>query len=171
MKPTKNRCFCPDCQEFKMSFETEKKAYSFIEHESKVILEENGYCPIRAYKCPICGCWHLTSEHLLEEYSVTECCVDKEEMETSRKLLGLVIRDSHTIALNLRKKIMALSKMLNGKMVDWETARTITEDVFGIFEKVWRTPYRYVYNVRKQWEEFHELCHLYTWRKNQTATA
>lgn len=171
MKPTKNRYFCPDCREYKMGFETEKKAYSFIEHESENILEENGYCPIRAYKCPVCGCWHLTSELLLEDCFDSECCVDKEEMEISRKLLGLVVRNTHTIALHLRQKISKLNNMLKGKTVDWETVRSLTEELIEIFENVCRTPYRYVYNVRKQWNEFLELCHLYAWRKNQAATA
>ena len=48
---------------------------------------------------------------------------------------------------------------------------SLTEELIEIFENVCRTPYRYVYNVRKQWNEFLELCHLYAWRKNQAATA
>ncbi len=59
MRPTKNRIFCPACRECKMSFETEKEAYRFIEFQSQTILEEKGYCPIRAYRCPVCGCWHM----------------------------------------------------------------------------------------------------------------
>lgn len=165
MKPTKdNRPYCPDCREFKLSFETEKKAYSFIEYEAESILEENGYCPIRAYKCPVCGCWHLTSEALDDE-CFEECSVDPEEMENSRKLLGLVVRNTHTIALNLVRNINALSRMLRKKVVDWENVRLLTQQTIEIFEKVWRTPYRYVYNVRKQWKEFFELCHLYSWRQ------
>lgn len=166
MKPTKNHCYCPACREFKMSFQTEKEAYGFIEYESGNILEENGYCPIRAYKCPICGCWHLTSKYLAEDES-RDCCVDKEEMEKTRKLLRLVIRDTHTIALNLSRKVKKFSALLKRKVVDWDSAGLLAKEVFEIFEKVWTTPYRYIHNVRKQLEQFYELYQLYTWRKNQ----
>ncbi len=171
MKPIKNHVFCPDCREFKMSFETEKEAYSFIEYQSATILEETGYCPIRAYKCPICGCWHLTSKFLSEEKDCSECRVDKEVMEVTKRLLGLVIRNSNTIALNLTRKVKKFSSILRRKIIDWDEASLIAKDVIEIFEKVWMTPYRYVYDVRKQLGEFDELCHLYTWRRNQSSAA
>ncbi|MDE5880140.1 MAG: hypothetical protein K2J78_11365 [Muribaculaceae bacterium] len=170
MKPTKNHYFCPDCREYKMNFETEKEAYSFIEYESETILNKNGYCPIRAYKCPICGYWHLTSKFLPED-DCCNCCVRKEDMEDSRRLLGLVIRNTHTIALNLTRKVNSFSRLLNKKVVDWETVNLLAKEVIDIFEKVWTTPYRYLYNVRKQLDEFNELCHLYIWRKNQNSAA
>lgn len=170
MKPTKNHYFCPDCREYKMNFETEKEAYSFIEYESETILNKNGYCPIRAYKCPICGYWHLTSKFLPED-DCCDCCVRKEDMEDSRRLLGLVIRNTQTIALNLTRKVNSLSSLLKKKVVDWETVSLLAKEVIDIFEKVWTTPYRYLYNVRKQLDEFNELCHLYTWRKNQNSAA
>lgn len=170
MRPTKNHYFCPDCMDYKMRFETEKEAYSFIEYESDIILEEKGYCPIRAYKCPICGCWHLTSE-LLAEDDCYECCVDKEEMENIRRLLGLVVRNMNTIALNLSRKVKTFSRMLKRKVVDWDAASLLAKEVIEIFEKVWITPYRYVYDVRKQLYEFDELCKLYIWRKNQNLAA
>lgn len=170
MKPIKNRHFCPECLERKMCFETEKAAYSFIEYESGIILEENGYCPIRAYECRTCGCWHLTSEYLYED-DCCECCVDREEMAKARRLLGLVIRNTHTIALNLSRKINILSRLLNDKVVDWDAVNLIAQELIEIFEKVGATPYRYMDNVRKQWTKFHDLCHLYTWRKNLISVA
>ena len=170
MKPTKNHYFCPDCREYKMNFETEKEAYSFIEYESETILNKNGYCPIRAYKCPICGYWHLTSKFLQED-DCCDCCVRKEDMEDSRRLLGLVIRNTHTIALNLTRKVNSFSRLLKKKVVDWETVSLLAKEVIDIFEKVWTTPYRYLYNVRKQLDEFNELCQLYIWRKNQNSAA
>lgn len=170
MKPTKNHYFCPDCREYKMNFETEKEAYAFIEYESETILKENGYCPIRAYKCPVCGYWHLTSRFLAED-DYCECHVDREKMEDSRRLLGLVIRNTHTIALNLRNKVDSFSRLLKRKVVDWDAVSQLAKEVIEIFEKVWTTPYRYIYNVRKQLDEFDELCHLYTWRRNQNNVA
>lgn len=170
MKPTKNHYFCPHCREYKMNFETEKEAYGFIEYESETILRENGYCPIRAYKCPICGYWHLTSKYLNED-DYRECRVDKVEMEASRRLLGLVVRNTNTIALNLTRKVKSFSRLLKKKVVDWEAVSLLAKEVIDIFETVWTTPYRYLYNVRKQFDEFYELCHLYTWRKNQNSIA
>lgn len=171
MKPIKNHLFCPDCREFKMSFETEKEAYSFIEYEAEAILKENGYCPIRAYKCPRCGCWHLTSKFLSEEKDCCECSVDKEEMEVTRHILGLVIRNSNTIALNLTRKVKKLSKLLREENIDWNEASLIAKEVMEIFEKVLMTPFRYVYDVRKQFDKFHTLCNLYIWRKNLNSVA
>lgn len=170
MRPTKNRYFCPDCREFKMSFETEMKAYRFIEYESVNILEENGYCPIRAYKCPVCGCWHLTSE-FLDEDGICECIVEKEELESTRSLLGLVVRNTHTIALNLDRKIKTFSRMLDEEIVDWDRAKNLAEEILVIFETTWRTPYRHVYHVRKQRKKYQDLLILYNWRKNLNSVA
>lgn len=170
MRPTKNRLFCPACLECKMGFATEKEAYSFIEYESENILKENGYCPIRAYKCPICGCWHLTSEYLGYD-DCHECRVDKEEMRETRRILGLVIRNTHTIALNLARKVKTFSKLIREKVIDWDSADRLAQEVMEIFDKVWGTPYRYLYNVRKQLVEFDELCQLYIWRINQSKAA
>ncbi len=167
MKPTKNQYYCPACGEHKMHFETEKEAYSFIEYESEIILAEKGYCPIRAYKCPACRKWHITSRALSPE-DATECIVDKEEMEESRKLLRLVVLNSRTVALNLSRKVSTLGNILKRKRVDWEVVNRLTNEVIEIFERVWKTPYRYLYNVRQQWREFEELSHVLIWRKNQT---
>lgn len=66
MRPTKNRIFCPKCHFSKMLFETKQKAENFIKYNTKEILEENGTAPVRAYYCPSCGGYHVTSSE--EEY-------------------------------------------------------------------------------------------------------
>ena len=165
MRPSKNRFFCPHCKNFKLGFETEKEAYRFIAFQSESILEENGYCPIRAYKCPVCRCWHLTSESLGDE-DFSEFIIDKEVMDTSQKLLGLVNRNTRTIALNLAHKVNGLSQILRSKVVDWDIATSLIEEVRTILDKVQNTPYRYVYHVREQSKIFFQLCRLYEWRRN-----
>lgn len=61
MKPIKNQVFCYGCGRAKMLFETEKKALDFIRYNAEEIQEKNGYAPVRAYYCCICGGWHVTS--------------------------------------------------------------------------------------------------------------
>ena len=61
MKPTKNRVFCLAIRRPKMVFEEERKALNFIKFNRDVILEETGYAPTRAYYCPFCLGWHVTS--------------------------------------------------------------------------------------------------------------
>ena len=61
MKPTKNKVFCLSIRRTKMVFEEERKALNFIKFNRDVILEETGYAPTRAYYCPFCLGWHVTS--------------------------------------------------------------------------------------------------------------
>lgn len=61
MKPIKNRYFCNGCNRVKMLFKSEKKAENFIKYNSDEILNETGIAPVRAYYCPFCGGWHITS--------------------------------------------------------------------------------------------------------------
>lgn len=69
MKPTKNQVFCRDCGRTKMLFESEKKALNFIKFNGEEIKEKNGKSPVRAYYCPICCGWHVTSrEDMAEGY-------------------------------------------------------------------------------------------------------
>jgi DNA polymerase-3 subunit delta' len=44
-----------------MLFKSEKKAENFIKYNSDEILNETGIAPVRAYYCPFCGGWHITS--------------------------------------------------------------------------------------------------------------
>lgn len=61
MKPNKSRVFCPSARKQKIKFDSEEAAKRFINWNGKEILEENGYAPRRAYYCPACGGWHVTS--------------------------------------------------------------------------------------------------------------
>lgn len=60
-RPDKNRVYCPDCGSVKMLFATRREAELFMEYNNEAIAEENGYAPIRAYYCPACRGWHITS--------------------------------------------------------------------------------------------------------------
>ena len=61
MKPTKNKIYCPSIRRAKMLFKEERKALNFIKFNRDTILEETGYAPSRAYYCPFCLGWHVTS--------------------------------------------------------------------------------------------------------------
>lgn len=67
MKPTKNHIFCPFCYKPKIVFESKKKAMNFIRFNADEIMAENGYAPVRAYFCPACGGWHVTSRKSLQQ--------------------------------------------------------------------------------------------------------
>lgn len=57
----RNIVYCAESRKNKILFESEKKANDFIRYNSETIENENGYAPVRAYYCEICGGWHLTS--------------------------------------------------------------------------------------------------------------
>ncbi len=87
MKPTKNRVYCPDSGRQKMLFETEKKAYRFIEFNADEIASENGYAPNRAYFCIACAGWHITSRRQMsaDYVPLTERVIEAYEQEKSFK--------------------------------------------------------------------------------------
>lgn len=64
MKP-KYRVYCPAIRRTKMLFETERKALDFITWNGQE-LEKGGKKAknLRAYYCPACGGWHITSKNL-----------------------------------------------------------------------------------------------------------
>lgn len=62
MKPIRNRFYCPACNRTKMLFRSEEQAQGFIRWNAEEILEQNGKAPCRAYYCPSCLGWHLTSQ-------------------------------------------------------------------------------------------------------------
>ena len=66
MKPTNNRVYCHDSKKLKMLFETEKKAQTFLKFNREEIEQQNGHAPVRAYYCPVCGGWHVTSRKYYE---------------------------------------------------------------------------------------------------------
>lgn len=61
-QPTRNRVVCPSCNRPKLQFATKHKAILFIRYNGREIMDENGKYPCRAYYCPSCGCWHVTSQ-------------------------------------------------------------------------------------------------------------
>lgn len=71
MKPNKNnRIMCPDCGRPKMYFETEKKARNFIRYNGEELLRENQTIDdLRAYYCPSCMGWHITSKPFRHSYT------------------------------------------------------------------------------------------------------
>ena len=86
MKPIRNRFFCEDCGRVKMLFETQKKADTFMEFNSKEIVEETGYKPERSYYCAYCGGWHVTSnKEQLDIKSRTEKVLDSYKQEKKQK--------------------------------------------------------------------------------------
>jgi len=58
---------CPDCRKPKMQFETEKAALRFIEFNGDEI-DTHGR-ELRAYYCPACCCWHISSHGYHSDYS------------------------------------------------------------------------------------------------------
>ena len=50
-----------DVIELKCCLNQKKKAENFIKYNSDEILNETGIAPVRAYYCPFCGGWHITS--------------------------------------------------------------------------------------------------------------
>lgn len=68
MKP-KNRVYCLEASRMKMLFETEKRAYRFIEFNGEELLKNRPEgTELRAYKCEACGGWHITSAKPSEFY-------------------------------------------------------------------------------------------------------
>lgn len=61
MKPNKSRVYCVSAGKQKIKFDSEEAAIRFIKFNGNEIKNENGYAPRRAYYCPNCGSWHVTS--------------------------------------------------------------------------------------------------------------
>lgn len=105
MKPNKSRVFCPSARKQKIKFDSEEAAKRFINWNGKEILEENGYAPRRAYYCPACGGWHVTSS-LRETNNVVI------ERELSNKVLPASLfkcKPNDNVLVPLYSKIMKLA--------------------------------------------------------------
>lgn len=69
MKPKNNRPICADCGRPKLLFETEKKANNFIKFNGQDILRDGQTIDdLRAYYCPSCCGWHITSKPYKKTY-------------------------------------------------------------------------------------------------------
>ncbi len=125
MKPTKSRIFCREAQRSKMLFESQKKAENFMQYNSKEILSESGYAPVRSYHCIACAGWHLTSRREeLDLPSKTELVLEayKEVTDEKDKAKGLCTnggQEKDTPSANalqgLRKKIELIRRSLKNK--------------------------------------------------------
>lgn len=82
MKPKSNSYWCPDSKRPKMRFETEKKANNFIRYNGEDIIR-NGVRKqdIRAYYCPSCCCYHITTKPYRKTYETQT----KELVESYRR--------------------------------------------------------------------------------------
>jgi len=108
-----------------MLFESQKKAENFMQYNSKEILNESGYAPVRSYHCIACDGWHLTSrreerdllsktELVLEAYKEVTDGKDKakELRTTGRKEKEAPLADA---LQSLRKKIELIRRSLKNK--------------------------------------------------------
>lgn len=87
MKPIRNRVYCIDACRTKMLFETEKKAMNFIRFNAEEMISEGKKVPVRAYRCNVCGGWHVTSnpnEEMFVHGSRYEMMQRKHELHRER---------------------------------------------------------------------------------------
>lgn len=106
MKPNRSRVFCPSARKQKIKFDSKEAAKRFINWNGKEILEENGYAPRRAYYCPACGGWHVTSSPEKEQRSIDQ------DRELSNKVLPPSIfkcKPNNNVLVPLFSKIMKLA--------------------------------------------------------------
>jgi hypothetical protein len=110
MKPKKS-IYCQGAKRFKMKFETEKAAETFIKFNSEEIKEETGYAPIRAYYCRWCIGWHTSSSKYSGVYENDKRfdVVTTNKVEAAKET---VKSDSQEV-LNIKKDISELT--LKGK--------------------------------------------------------
>ena len=100
MKPTKSKVFCVECKRYKMIFETEKKAETFMKFNSSDIEDETGYSPNRSYYCIYCGGFHVTSKVKL---SIVERESNLNSFELHKqKITASIIRNNSSPKLNER---------------------------------------------------------------------
>ena len=59
MNPSKNKIFCRACNKQKLLFKEEQNALNFIKFNADKWCDNS---PVRAYYCPVCMGWHLTSK-------------------------------------------------------------------------------------------------------------
>lgn len=83
MKPTKNKVYCIGCKRSKMLFSEERNALNFIKFNSESIADRAGRAPVRAYYCPYCLGWHVTSN---ESEEVGQRLDQKDKVNTERAM-------------------------------------------------------------------------------------
>lgn len=70
--PTRNRIYCPSAGKPKLQFATKKAAEAFIAYCADSIMAQNGYAPVRSYKCNACQCYHVSSQQKVSKSEVEE---------------------------------------------------------------------------------------------------
>lgn len=106
MKP-KRRVFCRVANKLKILFETKEKAERFIKFNSGDMLNEKGYCPIRAYKCLVCGGWHVTSKEKSDLHQKNDSLINDlfgYEAEDTDKDYERKMKEIHDKAVSLIDK-------------------------------------------------------------------
>lgn len=83
MKPTKNKVYCIGCKRAKMLFPEERNALNFIRFNSESMVEQSGRAPVRAYYCPYCLGWHVTSN---ESEALGQRLDQKDKQNTERAM-------------------------------------------------------------------------------------
>ena len=66
---SKNTPYCPASHKDKLQFATKEAAERYIAYNADRIYNIKGKAPIRAYFCPSCRCWHVTSKAERFKYS------------------------------------------------------------------------------------------------------
>lgn len=83
MIKAKNKVFCLDCGKRKLLFSSEKKAETFMKFNNPGFLASDGKAMARAYFCPSCCGWHVTSKKAQPRKTMTEKVLELYENEKS----------------------------------------------------------------------------------------
>lgn len=126
MKP-KNRVYCHDCGRFKMLFETEKKAMTFIKFNADELMQTNGYVPLRAYYCEACCGWHLTSsKQYTRKKTLTESVIERYQAE--RQILKAERKAEEKKKNQKVKQLKAIYETIEKNNVDVERCKLLKKE-------------------------------------------
>jgi hypothetical protein len=133
MKPTKSKVFCVECKRYKMLFETEKKADTFMKFNSIDIELETGYSPTRSYYCVYCGGYHVTSK---AKISINSYGVNLDSYSIHKqKIISSIIRNNSSPKLNERLYDLEQElKDINNLLLEDKIS-----DMFSLLEKCFYT--------------------------------
>lgn len=117
-----NLVFCPAAARPKLQFETLKKAINYIHWNSNEIYQESGRAPVRAYWCPRCACFHVTSR---QNFKTPE----EHKKDQVKKILARALTESSTQrARKLLEKAREMTLMFTGdSLADLESKICLTE--------------------------------------------
>lgn len=138
MIPVKYRIFCPAAGRAKMSFESEKKANTYLKFNAQDYLEKKGVELARTYYCDSCFLWHVTSSKVKYnlQQSLTDRTIDAyKEVKEKRALLNVQNRELRKIARkatadalsDFEEKISIIRKMIKGNRDPLETNESVRD--------------------------------------------